>query len=163
METTFQSEYSLVNNKTGEIVPINIRVLGTKRDFNFVKKAKFYKLMDTFTESIMMDKELNGKAIKLLFWILKQLDFSETTFILNAKYAAKKLEVTERTYYNWKKVLEKKEIIKKITGDLYMLNPSCVAYENIKETEKAENVLNNVKNAKILKGVKDAAESNSTD
>ena len=153
MEKTFQSEYSLVNNKTGEIVPINIRVLGTKKDFN---KAKFYKLMDTFTESIMMDKELSGKAIKLLFWILKQLDFGETTFILNAKYAAEELEVTERTYYNWKKVLEKKGIIKKITGDLYMLNPDCVAYGNIKETEKAENVLNNVKNAKILKGVKNA-------
>jgi len=153
METTFQSEYSLVNNKTGEIVPINIRVLGTKKDFN---KAKFYKLMDTFTESIMMDKELSGKAIKLLFWILKQLDFGETTFILNAKYAAEELEVTERTYYNWKKVLEKKGIIKKITGDLYMLNPDCVAYGNIKETEKAENVLNSVKNAKILTGVKNA-------
>lgn len=151
METNFQHKYSLVDNETGEVVPINIRVLGTKKDFN---NAKFYKLMDTFTESIMMDKELSGKAIKLLFWILKQLDFGETTFILNAKYAAEELKVTERTYYNWKKVLEKKEIIKKITGDLYMLNPECVAYGNIRESEKAENVLNNIKNAKILGGKK---------
>jgi len=151
MEQEIQSKYSLVDNETGEIIPINIRVLGTKRDFN---KAKFYKLMDTFTESIMMDKELSGKAIKLLFWILKQLDFGETTFILNAKYAAEELGVTERTYYNWKKVLEKKGIIKKITGDLYMLNPECVMYGNIEKQEKAENVLNNIKNAKILRSAR---------
>ena len=152
MEVNIQSEYSLINNRTGEVVPINIRVLGMKKDFN---KAKFYKLMDTFTESIMMDKELSGKAIKLLFWILKQLDFGETTFILNAKYAAEELQVTERTYYNWKRVLEKKGIIKKITGDLYTLNPDCVAYANISKVEKAENVLETAKTAKILKGVKD--------
>ena len=152
METNFQSKYSLVDNETGEIIPIHVRVLGTKKDFN---KAKFYKFMDTFTESIMLDKELSGKAIKLLFWILKQLDFGETTFILNSKYASKELQVTERTYYNWKKVLEKKGIIKKITGDLYVLNPECVMYGNVKETEKAENVLENIKNAKVLKGVKD--------
>jgi len=151
METDFQNKYSLIDNETGEVVPINIRVLGTRKDFN---KGKFYKFMDTFTESILLDKELSGKAIKLLFWILKQLDFGETTFILNAKYASQELGVTERTYYNWKKVLEKKDIIKKITGDLYVLNPDCVMYGNIKSTEKAENVLNNIKNAKILKGVK---------
>ena len=150
METDFQKKYSVVDNETGEVVPLNIRILGTKKDFS---KAKFYKLMDTFTESIMMDKELSGKAIKLLFWILKQLDYGETTFILNAKYASDELEVTQRTYYNWKKVLEKKEIIEKITGDLYQLNSSCVAYGNIKENKKTQSLSKSIKNAKILKGV----------
>ena len=150
METDFQKKYSMVDNETGEVVPLNIRILGTKKDFS---KAKFYKLMDTFTESIMMDKELSGKAIKLLFWILKQLDYGETTFILNAKYASDELEVTQRTFYNWKKVLEKKEIIEKITGDLYQLNSSCVAYGNIKENKKTQSLSKKIKNAKILKGV----------
>ncbi len=141
--------YSLIDNETGEIVPIDIRVLGTKKDF---EKGKFFKMMDTFTESLLMDKELVGKSIKLLFWILRQLNFGETTFILKKEYVLEDLDIGERTYYNWKKVLEKKGIIKKITGELYTLNPECVMYGNVKKTEKAENVLDNIKNAKILKG-----------
>jgi len=143
--------YSVVDNVTGEIIPIDIRVLGTKGDF---ERGKFFKMMDTFTESLLMDKELVGKSIKLLFWILRQLNFGETTFILRREYVLEDLEIGERTYYNWKKTLEKKGIIKKITGDLYTLNPECVMYGNVKKREKVENVLETAKTAKILKGVK---------
>ena len=55
-----------------------------------------------------------------------------------------------------KKVLEKKGIIKKITGDLYTINPDCVAYGNITKQESAKKVLENIKNAKVLKGENNA-------
>jgi len=152
MSASIEEKYTLIDNETGEIVPINIRILGLNKS-NSKSGQKFYKLMDVFAEDILLDKEIAGKAIKLLFWILKQLRFGEITFILNAKYASTDLEVTERTFYNWKKILEKKQIIKKITGELYSLNPNYISYGNIVKQETSENVLNNIKNAKILKGV----------
>ena len=152
MSASIEEKYTLIDNETGEIVPINIRILGLNKS-NSKSNQKFYKLMDAFTEDIMLDKEISGKAIKLLFWILKQLNFGEVTFILNAKYASNDLNVTERTFFNWKKILEKKQIIKKITGDLYTLNPDCVTYGNVVKKETSENVLNSVESAKILKGV----------
>jgi hypothetical protein len=155
METNVKQKYSLIDNETGEVLEFDIRILGTEKSFKKEKK-KFFKFMDVFTEEIILDKELSGKAIKLLFWILKQLDFNETTFILNYKYATEDLGVTERTFYNWKKVLEKKGIIKKITGDLYTINPDCVAYGNITKQESAKKVLENIKNAKVLKGENNA-------
>jgi hypothetical protein len=151
MKTDTTSRYSILDNVTGETIAFDIRILGTEKSFKKEKK-KFFKFMNVFAEEILMDKELSGKAIKLLFWILKQLDFNETTFILSAEYVVKDLGVTRRTYYYWKKVLEKKGIIKKITGDLYTLNPNCVFYGHADKQETAENVINKIKTAKLLTG-----------
>jgi len=154
-ENIQQSKYSLIDNETGEIVDVDLRVLGTKKSFNKVKNKKFFKFMDVFAEEILLDKDLSGKAVKLLFWILKQLDFGETTFILNTLYASESLSVSRKTLYNWKNALEEKGIIQKITGELYTLNPDCVMYGNVNKKEDASKILKNIKNAKILKGDKD--------
>jgi len=152
-DTIKQSDYSLVNNVTGEVLDIDLRVLGTNKSFNKATSKKFFKFMDVFTEEILLDKTLSGKAIKLLFWILKQLDFGETTFILNTLYASESLNVSRKTLYNWKNALIEKGIIQKITGELYTLNPDCVMYGNVNTKENASKVLKDIKNAKILKGV----------
>jgi hypothetical protein len=152
-DTIKQSDYSLVNNVTGEVLDIDLRVLGTNKSFNKATSKKFFKFMDVFTEEILLDKTLSGKAIKLLFWILKQLDFGETTFILNTLYASESLGVSRKTLYNWKNALIEKGIIQKITGELYTLNPDCVMYGNVNTKENASKVLKDIKNAKILKGV----------
>jgi hypothetical protein len=147
------SRYSVIDNETGEVLNIDLRVLGTNKSFSNKDNKKFFKFMDVFAEEILLDKDLSGKAIKLLFWILKQLDFGETTFILNTLYASESLGVSRKTLYNWKNALEEKGIIQRITGDLYTLNPDCVMYGNINKKADANKILKNIKNAKILKGV----------
>ena len=39
---------------------------------------------------------------------------------------ANELQVSERTIRNWRKILEQKNIIRKIRPNLYQLNPACV-------------------------------------
>ena len=147
------SRYSVIDNETGEVLNLDLRILGTNKSFSNKDNKKFFKFMDVFAEEILLDKDLSGKAIKLLFWILKQLDFGETTFILNTLYASESLNVSRKTLYNWKNALEEKGIIQKITGELYTLNPDCVMYGNINKKADANKILKNIKSAKILKGV----------
>jgi len=105
---------------TGEIK--DILLIGNPEEFD----KNFTKVFHAFTEALLDDDEIAGKAIRLLFWIMKELDQGSIEFYMYAPDVAKELKVSERTIRNWRNTLEKKGIIKKTKPNLYMLNPACV-------------------------------------
>ena len=116
---TFSKQQS-IDPKTGEIK--DILLIGTPEEFD----KNFVKIFHAFTEKLLEDKEIAGKSIRLLFWILRKLDYGRIEFYMNYKEVKKDLDIGKVTYHRWKKTLEKKGIIKKINTNLYQLNPACV-------------------------------------
>ena len=80
-----------------------------------VKKDKntFVKFYDAVLLDIAADKDITGKAIRLLLYIMSKLEFGKNEVYLHYSEASEDLNVTERTFYNWLKTLTEKEIIEK--------------------------------------------------
>jgi len=116
---TFAKQQS-INPDTGELH--EILLVGNPEEFD----RNFTKIFHAFTEALIGDEEIAGKAIRLLFWIMKELENGSIEFYMHAPSVAKELNVTERTIRMWRNTLEKKGIIRKIKPNLYQLNPACV-------------------------------------
>ena len=116
---TFARQQS-INPDTGELH--EILLIGNPEEFD----RNFTKIFHAFTEALISDEEIAGKAIRLLFWIMKELETGRIEFYLYNKDVAEELKVTERTIIQWKKTLERKGIIRKIKPNLYRLNPACI-------------------------------------
>ena len=105
-------KYSIVDNETGEIVADDAMFIGKKA---FVDKG-FRKIFVGFLRDIVLDKEIAGKAIRLLLYIIENLKANDLTIMLYYKIVCEELEIGERTFYRWlntlleKKILEKTEI-----------------------------------------------------
>jgi len=106
--------------ESGEVT--DILLIGNPEQFD----KDFVKVFHAFTEELLENEEIAGKAIRLLFWIMKVLDYGQIEFYLYNKDVAEELNVSVRTITEWKKTLIKNGIIKKIKPNLYQLNPACV-------------------------------------
>jgi len=116
---TFNKQQT-IDPKTGEIK--DILLIGNPEEFD----KDFVKIFHAFTEKLIEDTEMAGKAIRLLFWIMKQLENGKIEFYMHYSIIKKDLRVSTDTYYRWKRTLENKGIIKKISPNLYMINPACI-------------------------------------
>ena len=116
---TFNKQQTIDSN-TGELK--EILLIGNPEEFD----RDFVKIFHAFTEALISDADIAGKAIRLLFWIMKQLDNGRIEFYMYPQDVANELQVSERTIRNWRKILEQKNIIRKIRPNLYQLNPACV-------------------------------------
>ena len=116
---TFNKQQT-IDPKTGEIK--EILLIGNPEEFD----KNFTKVFHAFTEALISDTDIAGKAIRLLFWIMSQLENGSIEFYMHIPDVAKKLEVTDRTIRGWRNTLIKKGIIRKIKPNLYQLNPACV-------------------------------------
>ena len=116
---TFSKQQS-IDPITGEIK--DILLIGTPEEFD----KNFVKVFHAFTEKLIEDTELAGKAIRLLFWILNQLKYGNIEFYMDYLSVEKELKIGKATYHRWKKTLENKGIIRKIKTNLYQLNPACI-------------------------------------
>ena len=114
------SRQQAINPETGELT--NILMLAAPKEVD----KDFTKIFHAFTEALIQDEEISGKAIRLLFWIMKQLEMDRVEFYMNYKTIKEELNIGEATYHRWKKTLEKKGIIRKIGTNLYQINPACV-------------------------------------
>jgi len=106
--------------ETGEIK--DILLIGNPEEFD----KNFTKVFHAFTEALINDEEVAGKAIRLLFWIMTQLENGKIEFYMDYQTIKESLNIGKATYHRWKKTLEKKGIIRKIRTNLYQLNPACV-------------------------------------
>jgi hypothetical protein len=106
--------------ETGEIK--DILLIGNPEEFD----RNFTKVFHAFTEALISDTDIAGKAIRLLFWIMKELETGSIEFYMHIPDVAKELGVTDRTIRSWRNTLVKKGIIRKIKPNLYQLNPACV-------------------------------------
>jgi len=116
---TFNKQQT-IDPKTGEIK--EILLIGNPEEFD----RNFTKIFHAFTEALIKDDDIAGKAIRLLFWIMSQLEQGKIEFYMHYSLIKEELGISTDTYYRWKKTLEKKGIIKKIRPNIYMINPACV-------------------------------------
>ena len=130
-------KYSIIDNETGEVVADDAMFIGKKA---FIDKG-FRKIFVGFLRDIVMDKEIAGKAIRLLLYIIENLKANDLTIMLYWKIVCEELNITQGTYYNWlntlleKKILEKTEI-----PNVYRLIPfSAVNGQMNKAIEKSYN------------------------
>ena len=115
---TFSKQQTIDEN--GELR--DILLIGSPEEFD----KNFVKVFTGFTESLLNDKEIVGKSIRLLLWIMTKLKNGSIEFYMNYSVIKEELGVSKATYHNWVKSLTTKGIIKKIRPSLYMINPSCV-------------------------------------
>ena len=116
---TFNKQQT-IDPETGELK--NILLIGNPEEFD----RNFVKVFHAFTEALIKDDDIAGKAIRLLFWIMKQLENGSIEFYMHYSVIKEELGISTDTYYRWKKTLENKGIIKKVRPNIYMINPACV-------------------------------------
>ena len=126
VETLKKSKYvgrtQALDPNTGEY--INVTLFGQAGEF--VDKG-FSKVFHAFTEKLIEDEDIAGKSIRLLFWIIKQLKQNDIHFYMSENIVKKELNISRQTYFNYRNILIKKGIIKKVDSSLYIVNPACVA------------------------------------
>ena len=100
----------------------DILLIGAPEEFD----KNFSKVFHAFTEALIKDEEISGKAVRLLFWIMTKLETGSIEFYMHYEDIKKELNVSADTFYRWRSILIKKGIIKKIKPHIYQLNPACV-------------------------------------
>jgi hypothetical protein len=112
--------YAIVDKETGEIIADDAMFIGQKA---FVDKG-FRKVFVGFLRDVVLDKEVAGKAIRLLLYIIENLKANDLTVMLYYKIVCEDLEIGEKTFYRWlNTLLEKKLIEKTRIPNLYRLIP----------------------------------------
>lgn len=127
------SKYAVIDKETGEVVIDDFMMIGKKP--KYVDKG-FIKIFVAFLSDIVEDDEIAGKAIRLLFYMLEQLDYNTYTIRIIPKYAQEELKIGKMTYYRWLNVLIEKGIITKIDTYTYKLNPYVAVKGNTKKALK---------------------------
>ena len=112
--------HQTIDAETGELK--DILLIGNPEEFD----KSFVKVFHAFTEALISDSDIAGKAIRLLFWIMKQLETGSIEFYMHYSVIKEELNIGKATYHRWKKTLEQKGIIKKVRPNIYMINPACV-------------------------------------
>jgi len=106
--------------ETGELKEFIL--IGEPEEFD----RNFSKIFHAFTEALISNEKIAGKAIRLLFWILKELEYGSIEFYMNYKAVKEDLNISRDTYHRWTRTLIEEGIIRKINTNLYQLNPACV-------------------------------------
>jgi len=129
-------EEEVISQETGEVEKRKVRVWD---EYEKSLDKNFVKIFDAFTKDLLLDEEISGKAIRLLFYIASILEYDKDNFYLSPSEVAKELNVTERTVYYWLKILLKKKIILKTERrNWYKVNPHCI-YRGIVHKEVVRN------------------------
>jgi len=130
-------EEEVINQETGEVEKRLVRVWD---EYEKSLDKNFVKVFDAFTKDLLLDEEISGKAIRLLFYIASILEYDKDTFYLSPSEVAKELNVHRITVQKWIKILLKKRIILKTERrNWYKVNPYCI-YKGIVSKEVVKTV-----------------------
>jgi len=116
---TFNKQQT-IDPKTGEIK--EILLIGNPEEFD----KNFTKVFHAFTEALIKNEKIAGKAIRLLFWIMKELETGSIEFYMHYSVIKEELGVSKATYHNWVRTLTEEGIIKKVRPNIYQINPACI-------------------------------------
>jgi hypothetical protein len=125
----------VINPETGEVEERKVRIWD---EYEKSYDKDFVKVFDAFTKDLLLDEEISGKAIRLLFYIASILDYDKDTFYLSPSKVAKELKVHRDTIQKWLRILLNKKIIQKIDRNWYRVNPYCI-YRGVVKKEKVKN------------------------
>ena len=73
--------------------------------------ASFVKVFIPFLEELINDKDLVGKAFRLLLWVVQNLQWNDLRVMMNYQKVKEDLKISRATYYLWKKILIQKGIL----------------------------------------------------
>lgn len=105
---------------------VKVLLVGNLNKTTYQKDKDFVKIFTAFLEDIVDDKELAGKSIRLLLYMLKKLEYNTLLIELNPDDVIRELKITKRTFYAWTKQLVQKNIIKKLSARIFRLQPGAV-------------------------------------
>ncbi len=111
-----------VNPETGEVTWLDddILIIG-KKPYRIDKG--YVKVFVTFLQDIVMDKQITGKAIRLLMYMISRLDYNSYEITIIPQETIQELGVRKQTFYEWLNILMDKGIIEKINRYKYRLQP----------------------------------------
>ena len=112
-------KYSIIDRETGEVVADDAMFIGQKA---FIDKG-FRKVFVGFLRDVVLNKEVAGKAIRLLLWMIENLRANDLEIYMSERTVCSELEITRGTYFNWVKSLIKAKLIEKVDTNLYKLIP----------------------------------------
>jgi hypothetical protein len=109
------------DEKTGEILAEEDRV------FIFGKKPYvdrgFVKFFVAFLRDMIEDEEVLKGPLRLFLYAVELMDYNNLEVYLVPERAIKALDISERTFYRWLKVLLKKDYMRKVATNVYKLRP----------------------------------------
>ncbi len=135
---------ALIDKETGEIIEDEVLIVG-KKPYKLDKG--YVKIFVTFLRDVIEDKDIAGKAIRLLFYMLEEcLNYETLVMTVIPSYAMEKLGICRKTYYNWLNTLIKKGIIQRIDRYRYVLKPyTAVKGKMSKANENTFKIIRNTK------------------
>lgn len=129
------SKYAIIDKETGEVIVPDFMMVGRKP--KYIDKG-FVKIFVAFLSDIVENQKIAGKAIRLLFYMLENLDYNSYTIRIIPKYAQEELKITKKTFYNWLEALTEEGIITKVDTYTYKLNPYVAVKGNKKKALENE-------------------------
>jgi hypothetical protein len=118
--TMLSAKVTIYNPKTGEVVEEYERVLIVgKKPYT---DKDFIKVFTAFLSDVL-DEEMSKGPIRLLLYILKNMDYNSLEFYLVPYKVSSDLGVHFTTFYNWLKVLLRRGYIERIATNIYRLKP----------------------------------------
>jgi len=136
-------KYGVIDLQTGKLVADTIILLG-KRPKTYDKG--YVKFFVSFLDDIIQDREVAGKPIRTLLYLVSSLDFNTMRVYLDTKLACEELNISRASLYNHLGVLVRKGIIEKVSRNVYKLKP----YSVVKGTTH-EAIINELRK-KLIKG-----------
>jgi hypothetical protein len=109
------------NAKTGEILDTVDRAVFVGHRA-FIDKG-YVKVFVAFLRDIIEDDEVLKGPAKLLLYAVDLMDYESLEVSILPKRAIKDLDIGERTFYRWLKVLLDKGYMEKLATNVYRLKP----------------------------------------
>ncbi len=109
------------DEKTGEILAEEDRVVifGKKP---YVDRG-FVKFFVAFLRDMIEDEEVLKGPVRLFLYAVEKADFNNLRVTMVPEEAIKDLDISRATFYNWLKVLLKKDYMEKLAVNVYRLRP----------------------------------------
>ena len=115
-------ERELMHDEKGEVKEVSTRIISLPGEVD----TDFVKIFNAFSIQLATDERLAGKSIRLLFYIINELDYNRLEVYLHPPTVMRELKISKTTFHAWKNTLIEIGIIEKVATNLYRINPACV-------------------------------------
>ncbi len=110
----------LVDMDTGEVLEEKVLFIGNKP---YRVDRGYIKVFVSFLYDVVDDREVAGKSIRLLLYMLSKIDFNTYEMIVLPQDAMRELQISKQTYYNWLDTLIDRGFIERVDRYKYRLRP----------------------------------------
>lgn len=112
-------QFALLEKETGEVVSDHVLIVTKNPKY---LDRDYVKVFVTFLEDVVVDERVAGKAIRLLLYMLRKLDYNTLYVTIHPQEAMKELNISEMTFHRWKNILLEAQYITKIDVHTYQIS-----------------------------------------